>query len=87
SSAQRDTGEEPGASPKDRHLRPILRKESEPFVGRSYPADADEYNTLPACAYKSVSQNWGVARSVLPLDGAADMMIRIIQMGKIPIHR
>ncbi|HYB19760.1 MAG TPA: hypothetical protein VEH09_02470, partial [Thermodesulfobacteriota bacterium] len=48
--------------PKDRHLRPILRKESEPFVGRSYPADADEYNTLLACAYKSVSQNWGVAR-------------------------
>ena len=25
----------------DRHRRPILRREGEPFVGRSYPADAD----------------------------------------------
>ena len=61
SSAQRGTGEEPGGCPMDRHLRLIWRKEREPFVGRSYPVDADEYNPLLACAYKSVSQNWGGA--------------------------
>jgi hypothetical protein len=52
SNAQRDVGPGRNACPIDGHRRPILRKESKPFVGRTYPAAANGHNTLSAWAKK-----------------------------------
>ena len=46
SNAQRDVGGGPRGCPIDKYRRHILRKDGKTFVGRSYPAGANEHNPL-----------------------------------------
>jgi hypothetical protein len=48
----------------DRHRRPVLRKESEPFVGKSCPAGANDPAKGGAAPKKSNLKNWGVASNI-----------------------